>query len=69
MKLPPTALSFTVLLFAATCYATSTEKNHGIRSEECVSLFAGSGYIGETIVEFAATALKRGKEFASLAST
>jgi putative transposase len=34
-----------------------------------VSLLAGSGYIGETPVEFAATALKRGKELASLAST
>jgi len=36
---------------------------------EGVSLLAGSGYIGETPVEFAATALKRGKDLASLAST
>jgi hypothetical protein len=37
--------------------------------KEGVSLPAGSGYIGETPVEFAAAVLKRGKELASLTST
>jgi hypothetical protein len=32
---------------------------------EGVHLLAGSGYIGETPVEFAAAALKRGKDLAS----
>ena len=46
------------------------DENGAINIEmEGVSLLAGSGYIGETPVEFAATALKRGKELASLAST
>jgi hypothetical protein len=36
---------------------------------EGVSLLAGSGYIGETPVEFAATALMNGKELAPIAST
>jgi transposase len=46
------------------------DENGAINIEmEGVSLLAGSGYVGETPVEFAATALKRGKELASLAST
>src|SRR6266498_1417890 len=46
------------------------DENGAINIEmEGVSLLAGSGYIGETPVEFAATALKRGKDLASLAST
>jgi len=46
------------------------DENGAINIEmEGMSLLAGSGYIGETPVEFAATALKRGKEIASLAST
>jgi len=46
------------------------DENGAINIEmEGVSLLAGSGYIGETPVEFAATALKRGKYLASLAST
>ena len=46
------------------------DENGAINIEmEGVSLLAASGYIGETPVEFAATALKRGKELASLAST
>ena len=46
------------------------DKNGAINIEmEGVSLLAGSGYIGETPVEFAAAALRRGKELASPAST
>jgi len=46
------------------------DENSSVNIEmEGVSLLAGSGYIGETPVEFAATALKRGKDLASLAST
>jgi IS605 OrfB family transposase len=46
------------------------DENGAINIEmEGVSLLAGSGYIGETPVEFAAAALKRGKDLASLPST
>jgi putative transposase len=46
------------------------DENGAINIEmEGVSLLAGSGYIGETPVEFAAAALKRGKDLASLEST
>jgi len=46
------------------------DENSSVNIEmEGVSLLAGSGYIGETPVEFAAAALRRGKDLASPAST
>jgi transposase len=45
------------------------DKNGAINIEmEGMSLLAGSGYIGETPVEFAAAALRRGKDLTSPAS-